>query len=261
MRRIVLIAGAGALALSASAAADLVTVTIENNQNAGGFAFTPFWLGFHDGTFDTFNQGAAAMPGITAIAELGDTSLMSNNFMNMQPDGVQATFAQPDAAPVFSPGESAMISFDLDSTNNRFFHYASMVVPTNDLFVGNDDAIELFDANGNFNGPITINIFGASVWDNGSEVNDWMNGAAFIQGVDAAGGADENGVVSNFFGDPGAGDYISSIIGVTTADGGMISEGFTEATLLGTITIVPAPGVLAMLGVAGLAGPRRRRTA
>ena len=245
MNRAITLAGAAALAAAATASADMVTVTIENTQNAGGFAFTPFWLAFHDGSFDTFDAGSPGGMGITAIAELGDTSLMANNFNNMQPNGVEATFVQPDAAPVFSPGESASISFDLDPTNNRFFQYASMVVPTNDLFVGNDDALELFDMNGNFNGPVTINIFGANVWDNGSEVNDWMDGAAFIQGVDATGGTDENGVVTSFFSDPNAGAYLNSIIGVTTADGNSISEAFTDATLLGTITIVPIAPVCA----------------
>ncbi len=248
-------------ALSGSALAAPVSVTITNTQDAGGFALTPFWLGFHDGGFDVFNAGSPAsdLDGITQIAELGNTGPISARFASEQAGGVDTTLVQGDAAPVYSPGESETGMFDLDPSANRFFSFASMVVPSNDLFVGNDNAIELFDAGGNFNGPMTINIFGSMVWDNGSEVNDINDGPAFVMGVDAVGGADEGGVVHLLFADAGAGDYLNSILGTTTADGNSITSAFSESTLIATITVVPTPGAAGLVGLAGIGALTRRR--
>jgi len=241
--------------------AQTVQVRIENLQQDGGMAFTPFWVGFHDGGFDVFDAGTPATAGITSIAELGDTGPLSSRFAMEQPMGVDATFAGPSGPPVFSPGESASMMFDVgDPTRNRFFNYASMIVPTNDLFVGNDMSREIFDVDGNFLGPVTINIFGRNVYDNGTEVNDITDGPAFVAGIDAMEGADEFEDIQLFFSRPGADDYLASIIGVTTAPGDEITRVFAEADLIGRISIVPAPGVasVGLLGGLGMLCRRRR---
>lgn len=251
----------GLAALTAAPAlAQTVEIRIENLQEPGGMAFTPFWIGFHDNSFDVFNAGSAAAGGITEIAELGDTGPLSARFAMEQPMGVDATFADPSGPPVFSPGESASMVFDVgDATRNRYFNYASMVVPTNDLFVGNDNAREIFDAGGNFLGPITIDIFGRNVYDNGTEVNDITDGPAFVAGIDATGGTREFEDIQLFFSRPGADAYLASIIGVTTAPGDEITRVFTEGDLIGRITIVPAPGVGAVGLLAGMGLIVRRR--
>ena len=259
--RFLTLATAGVLGVVAAATADDITVTIENTQADGGFAFTPFWLGFHDGSFNMFNSGEMAgnFMGVEALAELGDTTPISDRFANQAPAGVQTTLVQPDAAPVFTPGESASASFSLDAVDNRYFNYGSMVVPTNDLFVGNGNALELFDDNGDFVGPLTIELYGSNVYDAGTEVNNILDGGAFVQGVDGTAGEAEGGVIRLFFDDPAAPDYLNSILGVTTADGGTITTTFGEATLLGRISIVPAPGAAALFGLGLLTGRRRRR--
>ncbi|MCA9296678.1 MAG: spondin domain-containing protein [Phycisphaerales bacterium] len=260
-RTCVLTALSCAVIMSAFARADELTITIENTQGTGGFALTPFWFGFHDGSFDVFDAGtsAATLAGVTEIAELGDAGVLAGRFGTEQPSGTQFTAVNGTGAPVFSPGESESFTVDVDGMMNRFFNYAAMVVPSNDLFVGNDLAFELFDAAGAFNGPVTINIYGSNVWDNGSEVNDIANGAAFVLGVDAMLGADEAGTIDVFLDQPGADAYLNSILGTTTADNGSVTTGFTSTTLLGTITIVPAPGAMALLGVIAASARRRRR--
>jgi len=258
-RNTVLMLGLAAVT-AAPAFAQTVQIRIENLQEPGGMAFTPFWVGFHDGTFDVFDGGSPAAGGITEIAELGDTGPLSSRFAMEQPMGVDATFADPSGPPVFSPGESATMSFDVgDASVNRYFNYASMVVPTNDLFVGNDVRREIFDDTGTFLGPITIDIFGRNVYDNGTEVNDITDGPAFVAGIDATGGTDEFEDVLLFFSRPGADDYLSSIIGTTTAPGDDITRVFTEGDLIGRITIVPAPGVASVGLLAGLGLVARRR--
>ncbi len=242
--------------------ADSISVTIENTQSPGGFALTPFWLAMHDGNFQVFDEGAAASTytGITDIAELGSTAAIAGRFASEQPSGVETTFAEPNGPPVFSPGESAKTTINvMNPMSSRYLSYASMVVPSNDLFVGNDNALEVFDAAGNFVGPITIDIYGSNVWDNGTEVNDIMDGPAFVMGQDAMAGTDESGVVRAFFSDGADTAYINSIIGVITAPGTEITQGFDDATHLGRITITPTPGTAGALIVGvGLAARRRR---
>lgn len=239
------------------ASAAEVSITIENMQAAGGFSFTPVWLAAHNGGFDGFDVGTAGGAAITALAEGGDTGPLSTAFAG---SGVDTTLAQPDAAPVYSPGESASTVLNVgDATVNRYLSFASMMVPSNDLFIGNDDATayEMFDVGGNFNGPFDILVYGGDVWDNGSEVNDAFGGAAFS--ANGGTGVDESGVVTRFFDDPNAGSYLLSFVGTGTADGGTIGGVFDDATLLARIRVVPAPGMLAGLACAGLVTARRRR--
>jgi hypothetical protein len=263
----ILRAATGVLALTGAANAEMLSITVENTLGSGGFALTPVWFGLSDGSFETFTPGlATTAPGITEIAELGDTQPITDRFNMQQPNGTQLTFASAaDGPPVFSPGENATATVDVTNPGTyRFLNFASMVVPTNDLFVGNSTGIEVFDAMGNFNGPITIDLFGADVWDNGSEVNDINDGPAFVQGVDATGGTNENGVARLLFGgdaqdDQDAIDYLQSIVGITTVPGDTITSAFDEGTRLGRITIVPTPNAAALFGVFGAAALRRRR--
>lgn len=250
------VGAAGVVAIVASASnAQSINITIENTLPSGGFSLTPFWLGLHDGSFDVFDAGSAGGAGITTIAELGDTSVLSGVF-----SGPQTTLLEGNGAPVFSPGETASTTIDvMDSSLYRYFNYAAMLVPTNDAFAGNDDAIELFDAGGNFLGPVVIEIYGRDLWDNGSEVNDITNGAAFVQGLDATLGADEGGVITGLFSDPGAGAYLNSIIGTTTADGGLVTSAFGADDLVARITVTPAPGGLGLIAMGGMVAARRRR--
>ncbi len=150
-----------------------VQVTIENLAPAQGTAQTPVWVGFHDGSFDTFTVGEAASEGLERIAEDGNAGPLSDDFDTMTGGSPQAVLPSP-MGPVF-PGTKASGSFLLDPSDpaNRYFSYASMVLPSNDAFVGNDNPMgyPIFDNAGNF---IASNFFdtGADVYDAGTEVND-----------------------------------------------------------------------------------------
>ncbi len=261
MRNTVMMLGLAALT-AAPAMAQSVQVRVENLTPDGGFSFSPVWLGFHDGSFNMFDAGTQArdLDGIQQIAELADAGPLGARFGMEQPMGVGGLVASTAGVPPFEPGESASTVFDVgDATQNRFMSYASMVVPSNDLFFGNDDALEIFDAAGNFNGPFTIEIYGRDVWDAGTEVNNILDGAAFIEGSDAMAGADEFEDIALFFSRPGADDYLASIVGQTTPTGATITSPIAEGELLGRITVVPAPGVAGVGLVAGLGLMARRR--
>jgi len=261
----------GVLAVAGMAAqGDVLSVQIENTNASDGFFFTPFWIAAHNGGFDSYNGGelTAGFPGLTALAEGGDTAPISAAFSASSAGaagGAQATVtsvAFGGDAPVFSPGESTAFTLDVgDSSVNRYFSFASMVIPTNDLFVANGNPFShmLFDGSGSFVGPMVIEIYGRDVLDNGSEVNSATGGAAFSANGGASVGESE--LIRNLFSDVGDEAYLSSFIGSGTGNGSTIGSAFGADDLIARITItqVPAPSGLAGLIGGGLLMGRRRR--
>ena len=185
-----------ALLASATAAATDVQLTIENLAPEGGLYFTPFWVGFHDGSFDIYDRGAAASPGLERFAEDGDFGVLIEEFAGSGFDTVVLNPEGFEGAPIFDPGLRSVETFDLDPAANRYFSYGAMVLPSNDAFVanGNPQAHELFDENGEFVGPISFVIYGSDVLDAGTEVNTEED-AAFLNQTAADAGIVEDGTV------------------------------------------------------------------
>lgn len=247
------------LATSATTFSQQINVSVTNEGNSD-FFLTPLWFGLHDGTFDTFNAGDAASSSLEAIAEEGDVSGLQGDFSGVTgQQGVAANAAGFSGAPVIDPGETAMASVAIQNASAyRYFSYASMVIPSNDAFIANDNpmAYEVFDASGTFTGPLTIQVFGNNIWDAGTEVNN-TTGAAFstVGGV----GTDQNGVIS-MLADGGLDNFGGTGIPPGTDIANLIGAGELLATIQVTQT-VPEPNGLLMigLGVLSLAGIRRRR--
>lgn len=252
-----------------------VTVTIENTSPVGGFFLTPFWVGFHNGGFDSYDGGqlASLFPGLTDLAEEGNTGPISTAFGASAAGvagGVDFTLVAPTAAPTsgrFSPGTSSTQTYDIgDATVNRYFSYAAMVIPSNDLFVanGNPTLHELFDGAGNPQAPITISIFGSAVNDNGTEVNNALGGALFSANGGVSVAESPAQVIRNFFTDePADSNYLADFVGTQTTDGSNITSAFAAGTQLVSITVTPVPepstlGLLVFAG-AGLAWRPARR--
>ncbi|MEM8667267.1 MAG: spondin domain-containing protein [Planctomycetota bacterium] len=210
-------------------------VTIENLADDGGLYLTPFWFGVHEGNFQVGRAGVSAneFAGLELIAEEGDVSELANRF-DTESAGFGGVVFAPDGfagAPVFDPGESSFESVAVFDTNvNRFFSFASMVIPSNDAFVANLNprAYELFDANGFYLGDQTITLTGGDVWDAGTEVNAVNGGAAFS--TEGGNGTDENGVVRRH---AGLDDFVGS--GIPT--GQTLASAFNDQTPLARITI------------------------
>jgi hypothetical protein len=178
-----------------------VTVQIENLAPENGTFLTPFWVGFHNGGFDTFDRGRPVSPGLESLAEDGDTSGLSAELALSRYGSVDGTIAgtQGVVPEPLDPGEVTSATFTLDSEdpNSRYFNYASMLIPSNDAFVANSDphSIEIFDDNGKFIGAEFI-VYGKDVLDAGTEVNDEAeDSTAFFGQKEPNAGTEENGVV------------------------------------------------------------------
>jgi len=254
--------------LSLPSVANAITVNVEvtNLFAPGGLAFTPVWLGFHDGTFDNFDAGSAASAELQALAEGGDVSGIQGLFTG---NGVQGVVAAPDGfpgAPVFEPGESASATFGINAADNGYLSFLSMLIPTNDAFIGNDDpmAYSLFDGGGNFVG-LDILVIGGQVWDAGTEENIGFD-SPFLVGGDAMPRQGEGGVVGLHSGlDLILGGL--AIFGADTPAGYSILQAAADFTARGfevariSVSRVPEPATLGMMGLGlfGLMALSRRK--
>lgn len=251
---------AAAIVLATPAQALPIKVTITSLAPAQGVEFTPVWVGFHDGTFDTYNLGDPASAALERLAEDGNTKPISDAFSAAGYDK-QATIFSPGGLlpPIFESGESNYFYFDLDGNNadNRFFSLLSMIVPSNDAFIGNVNPAghRIFNDDGSFKGDDFI-VRGAGVRDAGTEVNDEIpaNTARFGQMMPNT-GVSEGGVIGAHKGFIPGGNILSAFPNADfTAPGYLIAHVQIQA--------VPEPATIAMLlaglGLMGLTTRRRR---
>lgn len=251
------IAALAALAGTAQAAEVMVTVTVENLAPTDSVAFAPLRIGFHNGTFDAFDIGSTATEAIISVAEGGSGSAWFPAFMAADPTATLGSVLPNPAGPLL-PGATGSATFRVDTSVNPYFTFASMVVPSNDFFIGNDDpmAFRLFDAQGNL-AISSILQRSRDVWDAGSEVHD-PAAAAFVGNNNLR--ADQNSVVAFNFAE------LAAFNGLTTGPGYTFQSQLTADTGIYRISFgvapVPEPETYALmalgLGAIGLA--RRRRS-
>jgi hypothetical protein len=246
--------------LSAGALGQSITVHVENLSPSNGTFMTPVWFGFHDGSFDLFNVSEAASPELERLAEDGAVGPLSSAFLGGGSGRVDGTVTGPMIPPI-GPGHSGSASFSLTPGQNDYLTFASMVIPSNDAFVGNGDprAFRIFDASGNFI-PQSFVIAGDFVFDAGTEVNDEIPAnTAFFGQMSPNTGTTENGTVGfhpgfiDSFRNPGGS---ASILGDPMFAGADFTAPDYQVLRL---TLVPAPGALGVLGLGGLVALRRRR--
>lgn len=258
-----------------TARGELARVTVTNLSPSSGIFLTPVWLGFHNGSFDLYDPGVAVgaggLPaGLEALAEDGNNAPLSANFAASSAGaagGFDATLPGLAGIPGdLDPGESASAVFDLDAVANRFFSYASMVIPSNDAFIANGNPLvyPLFDADGRLVGTDFL-VLGSAVLDAGTEVNTEMD-AAFLNQTAPNTGVTQDGTVGPHPGFNGSvgnpGGLPMNILGTTMAGpnqdipigvlaGDFSAQGYQVARI--TITAVPEPASVATLGI-GLVG-------
>lgn len=230
-------------------------------------SLTPVWFGFHNGDFDTFTSGEAASAAVEAIAEVGVVGPISDAFTAAPgiPGDIQgvalAGAPMTSNPPPIQPGETGLgFVTPVNPSSYQYFSFLSMIVPTNDTFIGNGDPLahrvfndldQLIDEAGNPTSVREIEIF--RFYDAGTEVDGGI-GAAFQSGANGADGVDQNGLIS-------LNPDLSTFLGTTDATGLDINDIITPGELIATIRIsqVPEPGTLVLAGLAGLGLAFRRR--
>ena len=177
-------------------AGEEVEVTITALVPADGVFLTPVWIGFHDGSFDLYDRDAAASAELERLAEDGNTAPLTDLFAAEAASGAQATIL--GAGGPLMAGETVRYLVELDPATQRYFSYASMIIPSNDAFIanGNPLAHRVFDPNGNLT-SFTATIYGRDVLDAGTEVNDEAEDSTAALGQAAPDtGTVEGGVVT-----------------------------------------------------------------
>ena len=247
-----------ALAASNSANAIQLQITISNDAGAGGSYLTPVWLGFHDGSFDQFDAGASASAGIEAIAEDGNASVLSASFAG---NGVDTVVG---GGPI-APGQTVTTTINIaDDGSQSYLSFASMLLPSSDFFIGNDDG-RAISLRGLVDGTFSSASYSVvTAYDAGTEINDFATSAGNPLFGIAPGqngpnqGADEFGSIAAITG----ADFASFL----NAEGIDVSRfDFTGASLatitVSTVTDVPVPAAAWLFGSAlmGLGTVARKR--
>ncbi len=178
----------------------LVSVTFRNGAPDGGTFQTPVWIGVHDGSFDFFDLDSPASEALERLAEDGTTAPISQSFKDSGAGNTDMTVISSGEFPPFAPGASASITLELDANDpkDRYLSFASMVIPSNDAFVGNNDpkAYPIFDDQGKLIRDRII-ISDLRVYDAGTEVNDELPAnTAFLDQMAPNTGVTEDGVVT-----------------------------------------------------------------
>ncbi len=256
VRSFLLIGSLGVGIASSSALAQVVDVrvTVQNLAATNDVSFAPLRVGFSNGTFDAFNNNQAATAGIISVAEGGSGSDWFPAFAAAEPSATLGSVVPNPAGPLL-PGQTASQVFTVNTAINRFFTFGSMVVPSNDHFIGNDSPTRymLFNAAGELN-LSSISQFGRDVWDAGSETTDPVNAAFLVGGTNAL-RTPQNDVVNFNF------TELDSYNGLQTAAGYTFNRQFGAADEIYRISfeIVPAPGAAGLLASAGVLLTSRRR--
>lgn len=255
-RALLPLAAVAAFALAAPAAAAVrVIVTAENLSPTNSVSFAPLRLAFNSGVFDSFDLGEAPTAPIISIAEGGGGGDWFPAFAAADPTAVLGTVGD-----ALTAGSTVSASFIVDPLVNPFFTFGSMVVPSNDHFIGNDDprAFRLFDAAGNL-AITSIGQRARDIWNAGSEISDPAAAAFLVVGNNDLRTAENDVVEFNFA-------ELTDFDGLTTAAGYVFTSGLTADTDIYRITFstaaVPEPATWAMMvlgfGTAGALIRRRR---
>jgi hypothetical protein len=251
-----------AILIAVPTQAGQIQITVTNNQPTGGFALAPVWFGVQNGTFTPFTPGSSASSAIATLAQFGNTAPLMTLFES-QNVGVDTTLKSGGNLVQFVPGQSNSTILSISNPSvDQFLSYAGMVVPSNDFFLGNAAPLQIFNSNGGFIGPITIQIFGSNIWDSDTEAQSTTTALTFIQGQTPGSGTQiANGSITSVL--PGSAAFLDSINGLTTAAGYQITHIPTGGDLIATIQInsVPEPTSIMLLGMAvlGLAAVSRSR--
>ncbi|MDJ0661528.1 MAG: spondin domain-containing protein [Crocosphaera sp.] len=265
---------------SVTQAHSFVRVDVENISPIGGVSITPVWVGFHDGSFDSYNPGASAQFGLELLAEDGNTAQITEDFndnltyinSNNESETVPSTQmgvrvdGTLGGGPI-TPGNKVSGMFEIvdEDDTNRYFSYASMILPSNDYFIanGNPFARDLLSLLSGDVSSISFEVgLSGTVNDAGTEINDFDTSAGNLLypglGTGQTGpqqGDPENGDVgsvtapfANFLNQPP--NFASDFATLNFNDGTLYPDGVARIT----ITRVSVPESSTTVGLMAMGG-------
>ncbi|MEM8681260.1 MAG: spondin domain-containing protein, partial [Planctomycetota bacterium] len=151
---------------TASYAQTQIEVTV---TTTGPVGLAPVFAAFHDGSYDIFDVDgvATASAGLELLAELGDPSILVAD----APAGVNAAGFAP-GGPFAPNGGTGSQQFTV-TDGQTMFALASMLLPSNDWFIGTSNSIDISSL---LNAPVgsSINFDLSRVYDAGTELEDFM---------------------------------------------------------------------------------------
>ena len=157
--------------------AQAATIEIEVTHNGHPLFITPLYSAFQSSAFDAFNVGEDASAGVEAVAETGAAMPLAAERNAVDPTSVATTVGSP---PEFLGGGSATSTLEVDLSVNDQFSFLAMVLPSNDIFIGSDDAYSLSDLINSGTQTIDVNL--SHFYDAGTEQNNLTQGT-FIGGT------------------------------------------------------------------------------
>ncbi len=253
--RFVLVTLASMAICSVSFAQTQIQVTV---TTLGPVGLAPVFAAFHGGSYDIFDVDgvSTASAGLELLAELGDASLL----ISSAPAGVTVGDFAPGGP--FSPnGGTASAVFSVANSQTSFA-MAAMILPSNDWFIGTDSSVDISSLIGAAAGA-SISFDLARGYDAGTEEEDF----AFAPGgglvgittpADPPGGTVTANPISLISGP----NPYAAFANIEPANFDTQSIDFTLGSIANvTLTVVPEPASLGMmgLGVIGLLTRRRRR--
>ncbi len=151
---------------------------LRSDQHSG-LLFDSVHFFLHDGTFDLFDFGKPASEGLRWFANHGlidelKEEMNATGFEFVRHWEVRLNFPAYDgASPRVRPEWFHPPPPDPVDRSARYLSFIARVHPGDDAFIGNEDPqrYEVFDENGQFQGPIVIDIYGTDILDAGTKEN------------------------------------------------------------------------------------------
>ena len=151
-----------------------IEVSYESNFGATGTGFAPLGAVFHDGSFGSFTPGTTASAGLEALAEGGNPATYLAEAIAQAPTAnVGSTDGQIGGS---NRPTGRFFVLDVDNTNTQF-SFASMFLPSNDWFIGNQGggSLDISSLLGAATGTqITVDL--NTIYDAGTELEDFTRG-------------------------------------------------------------------------------------
>ncbi len=227
-------------------------ITLTTNGPVG---LAPAFVAAHNGSYDLFDIGGTATQGLEDLAEVGDLMAVLQEASDA---GANAIGFAP-GGPFAPSGGTGTAYLTVDDTETSLT-FASMILPSNDYFIGNSNAIDISGLIGASLGTSTEIQF-STAYDAGTEEEDFAfapgNGLVGITtSADPGGGAATNDPIVAVAGP----DPFAAFANLEPASFDTTSIDFTGGTIATLrLEVVPEPAtwLMAVGGAIGMLWLRR----